>query len=156
MISWRGVIIARKFWHISQNTITWHFLAGWRPHSGMLYSMHVATSPLQHLSCFTHNIWFTPCWRSWQNTLLTLSVYITIQALQRQGNDRPPLAYCSEVCFTPFFFFFCRFSCQCLCTELLLRSGALCGTVTINPDCLKQIAISRQRLGAIIVEMKHC
>lgn len=56
----------------------------------------------------------------------------------------------------PSFFFPCRFSCQCLCTELLLRSGGLCGTVTINPDCLKQIAISRQRLGAIIVEMKHC
>lgn len=41
----------------------------------------------------------------------------------------------------------CVFEARCL-----VESGA----ATINPDCSKQIAISRHRVGAIMVEMKHC
>ncbi len=42
---------------------------------------------------------------------------------------------------------------MCLRSEVLGGGGS---TATISPDCLKQIAISRQRVGAIMVEMKHC
>lgn len=86
------------------------------------------------------------CGRETDKTPSQPSVCITIHTSQQQRDDRPPLAYTSEV---RLFLFFIESG---VCAKhYFFGEGA-----QAQSDCFRRIAISRQGLGAVTLEMKHC